>query len=64
MGEAKASTRDQAWRWEGHGGMGEAKASTRNQAWRRVDCKITGSDGNIINNYYLCGYREKSFIKN
>ncbi len=46
------------------GGMGEAKASTRNQAWRRVDCKITGSDGNIINYYYLCGYREKSFIKN
>ena len=44
--------------------MGEAKASTQDQAWRRVDCKITGSDGNIINYYYLCGYREKSFIKN
>ncbi len=41
MGEAKASTQNQAWRWAagrmGRGARGEAKASTRNQAWRCAD---------------------------
>ena len=37
VGEAKASTQTQAWRWaDGRRGDGEAKASTQNQAWRRA----------------------------
>ena len=57
VGEAKASTRDQTWRWAagrmgGRGrqdgragrqvGWGEAKASTQNQAWRWADGRMGG----------------------
>ena len=61
VGEAKASTRDQAWRgadgrmggrgevdkarWRRDGARGEAKASTQNQAWRWPAGRMGGGQG-------------------